>query len=110
MSERFRKGAIGAVMDEYERAASELISLVEEIPEEDFVRIVDSNTKDDDCRSVQTIISHVVSSGYSYADYLRELFSILSARPLRRLLSRQEFLGQFDAMLKYTAHTLEERW
>ena len=97
-------------MDEYERAASELKSLIEKIPEEDFVRVVDSKTKDDDCRSVQTIISHVVNAGYGYADYLREFFSILSARPVRRLRSRQEFLERFDAMLQYTAETLGKRW
>jgi len=97
-------------MDEYERAASDLVRLIERIPEEDFVRVVDSQTKDDDCRSVQTVMSHVVRAGYGYADYIREQFSIPSSRPQPRLLSRRESLEQLGAALRYTAETLEGRW
>jgi uncharacterized damage-inducible protein DinB len=110
MRKAYRKGPVGALMDEYERAATELKRLVEQIPEGDFVRVVDSQTKDDNCRSVQTIMSHVVSAGYSHADYIRELFSIPSTRPARELLSYQESLEQLEVVLGYTAETLEGRW
>ena len=110
MKKTYRSGAIGALMDEYERAASELRRLVEQIPEDDFARVVDSQTKDDDCRSVQTIMSHVVRAGYGYADYIREQFSMASNRPQNTLLSRQESLEQLDAALRYTVQTLEGRW
>ncbi len=110
MRETYRDGAMGALMDEYERAAADLVRLIERIPEGEFVRVVDSQTKDEDCRSVQTIMSHVVRSGYGYADYIREQFSIASTRPQPRLLSRQESLEQLDAALRYTAETLEGRW
>lgn len=110
MREFYRNGAVGALMDEYERAASELTRLVEHIPDEDFTRIVDSQTEDDDCRSVQTIISHVVESGYSFADYLGEQFSIGSTRPQPELLSRRESLEQLEAALRYTAEILDGRW
>jgi uncharacterized damage-inducible protein DinB len=108
--ESYRSGAIGALMDEYERAAEELKCLIEQIPEDDFVRIVDSETKDDDCRSVQTIMSHVVRAEYGYADYIREQFSMASTRPQSKLLSRQESLEQLYAGLRYTAQTLEGKW
>ena len=110
MRETYRSGAIGALMDEYERAASELVRLVERIPDGDFVRVVDSQTKDEDCRSVQTIMSHVVRASYGYADYIREQFSIASNRPQPKLLSRNEALVQLDAALRYSAETLEGRW
>jgi uncharacterized damage-inducible protein DinB len=110
MRKSYRSGAIGALMDEYERAASELSSLIERIPEDEFVRVVDAQTKDDDCRSVQTIMSHVVRAGYGYADYIREQFAIASTRPENKLLSRQESLEQLDAALLYTVQTLEGRW
>ena len=97
-------------MDEYERAASELVRLIERIPEDDFVRVVDSQTEDEDCRSVQTIMSHVVRSMYGYADYIREQFSIASTRPQPKLLSRQESLELLDAALHYTVQTLDGRW
>lgn len=110
MRKTYRSGAVGALMDEYERAAAELARLIERIPEDDFVRIVDSQTKDDDCRSVQTIMSHVVRAAYGYADYIREQFAIASARPENKLLSRQESLEQLDAALLYTVQTLEGKW
>src|SRR4051812_20763189 len=106
----YRNGAIGALMDEYERAAAELARLVEQIPDDDFVRIVDSQTKDEDCRSAQTIMSHVVRSGYGYADYIRDQLFIPSTRPEPRLLSRQEALEQLEAALRYTIETLDGRW
>jgi uncharacterized damage-inducible protein DinB len=110
MRTSYRNGAIGALMDEYERAAAELTRLIEQIPEDDFVRIVDSQTKDEDCRSVQAIMSHVVRAGYGYADYIREQLSIASTRPQPKLLSRQESLAQLEAALRYTIETLEGRW
>ena len=51
MKKAYRKGAIGALMDEYERAASELRRLVEQIPDDEFVRIVDPQTGDENCCS-----------------------------------------------------------
>lgn len=110
MREFYRSGAIGALMDEYERAAEDLARLVRQIPEDDFVRVVDAQTKDEDCRSVQTIMSHVVRAGYGYADYIREQFSLASTRPQARLLSRQESLEELEAALRYTAQTLDGRW
>ncbi|HYX71302.1 MAG TPA: DinB family protein [Nitrososphaera sp.] len=110
MRKTYRSGAIGALMDVYERAASELSRLIQQIPDDDFVKVVDSQTKDEDCRSVQTIMSHVVRAAYGYADYIREQLSIASTRPQPKLLSRQESLEQLEAALQYTIQTLEGRW
>jgi uncharacterized damage-inducible protein DinB len=110
MRETYRSGAVGALMDEYERAASELARLVERIPDDDFTRVVDSQTEDEDCRSAQTIMSHVVGAAYGYADYLREQLSVESTRPPRRLLSRRESLEGLQAALRYTVETLDGRW
>jgi hypothetical protein len=94
------------MMDEYERAASELRSLVEQIPEDEFVRIVDPQTSDENCRSIQTIMAHVVSAGYGYADRIRWSFSIPTTSPSKRLLSREETVTQLVSMLEYTL----KRW
>ena len=70
MKKTYRKGGVGAMMDEYERAAAELKNVLSSVSEEQFNRIVDTETKDDDCRSIQTIMGHVVNAGYGYADYI----------------------------------------
>ena len=54
-------GAIGAILDEYEKSVEELKEVICTITQEDLVQIVDQATKDEDCRSIQTILSHVVS-------------------------------------------------
>src|ERR1044071_2596102 len=95
MRKTYRKGAVGALMDEYERAASDLKLLIEQISDDDFSLILDTQTKDEDCRSVQTIITHVISAGYHYADYIRKPFGISAATPSRRLLSRIEAEAQY---------------
>jgi len=105
-----RKGGIGAVMDEYERAAADLKNLIGKISETDFVKIVDSVTQDDDCRSVQTIISHVINSGFGYANYIRDWFAIPKSSPERRLISQIEFSNELDKMLAYTSETLQDKW
>ena len=110
MRESYREGAVGALMDEYERAVWELRRLVGRMNEEDLARVVDPETRDDDCRSAQTVVSHVVNSGYGYADLLRKLFAVPSTRPPRALLSRGESLEQLDAILTYMAETLDGRW
>jgi hypothetical protein len=110
MQKNYRKGGIGAVMDEYERASADLKHLVGSISETDFVKIVDTETKDDDCRSVQTIVSHVTNSGFGYANYIRDWFGIPKSSPERKLLTQEEFLVRFDKMLAYTAETLQDKW
>jgi uncharacterized damage-inducible protein DinB len=110
MRESYREGAIGALMDEYERAVWELRRLLERMAEDDVVRVVDCTTEDEACRSVQTIVSHVVNAGYGYADLLRKEFATPSTRPPKALLSHRELLEQLDAILVYTAETLEGRW
>jgi uncharacterized damage-inducible protein DinB len=64
----------------------------------------------ENCRSVQTMMSHVVSAGYTYADYIRGAFSVATNRPARRLLSHAEALQAFDAMLAYTIESLDGQW
>ena len=110
MKKKYRKGAIGALMDEYERAAEELKDLVSNIAETDFVKIIDAKTNDDDCRSVQTIISHVINSGFGYANYIRDWFAIPKSSPERRLILQKDFSIELDKMLAYTSETLQDKW
>lgn len=110
--EEYRKGAVGALMDEYERAASELKSLVESVGAADYERLADAETKDADCHSIQTIMNHVVHAGYGYANAIRRKFS-MPFEPLgdeRRQISKAEIGNEIDKFLAYTVETLDGRW
>jgi uncharacterized damage-inducible protein DinB len=81
MAKVYRKGAIGALLDEYERAIAELIKVIEVIPDNLLITVADPYTNDDNCRSVQTILSHVVHAGYGYATSIHNLKGHNMARP-----------------------------
>ena len=97
-------------MDEYERAAEELTQLLGRLSEAEFEVVHDRQTEDEECRSVQTVVNHVVRAGYGYANYLRAVFSAPSSRTEVPLGTRTESLQQLEAMLAYTVATLDGRW
>jgi hypothetical protein len=110
MATTYRKGAIGALMDEYERAGADLLRVVATLDDAAYERIRDPQTTDEHCRSIQTIVSHVVNSGYGYADYIRTVFGMATDRPPYLLLSPRDFPEKFAAMVRYTEATLEGKW
>jgi len=57
MTKEYRTGPVGALMDEYERATDELKNVIKTVSKDDFVKIVDPDTSDPDCRSMQTIMN-----------------------------------------------------
>lgn len=65
-------GAVGALLDEYERAIHHLIQVIDPIPPDLLIKIIDHDTEDLDCRSIQTILTHVVESGYTYVIEIRK--------------------------------------
>lgn len=70
---RFRdNGAIGALLDEYEKALNEVCEILDTLTPLELTTIVDYDTKDEDCRSIQTILSHLISSGYTYVAEIRK--------------------------------------
>ena len=111
MTRSFRPGAVGALMDEYERAAEDLAGVLGRLDEEAFSRLRDRETSDEDCRSIQTVMRHVARSAYGYADYLRSAFSIPSERPEVPLSAAPaEAADRLREALRYTEATLEGRW
>jgi len=110
MPKTYRKGAVGALMDEYERAIAELARLVLGLTDSEFEALRDRQTQDDDCRSIQTVVHHVVRAGYGYASYIRLALGAAFDRPEIKLGSRAESVEQLAAMRSYTEATLAGRW
>jgi len=73
MSKIYRQGSVGALLDEYERAIADLQQTIADISDEELITIADSETSNPKCKSVQTVLSHVVSSGYGDAVDIRQL-------------------------------------
>jgi len=110
MKKIYRKGAIGALMDEYERAVIELKGILQKISEDEFVRSRDTKTQNEDCRSIQTIAGHVVRSGHFYADNIRKKFAMPPTELTQVNFKRGEAINELDNLIEYTAQTLEKHW
>jgi uncharacterized damage-inducible protein DinB len=110
MQRNFRPGGVGAMMDELERAMEELLRSIESLQKEEYEKIRDHMTNDENCRSIQTILSHVISAGYGYANYIRASFSMPVVPYVKRQLSLGEVPLRAREMLDFTASTLDGKW
>ncbi len=96
--------AIEAILDEYERAVTELKKAITSISHNELVSIVDDKTNDSDCISIQTILTHVVKSGYCYVIEIRKFLGEQIDFVERKILeSNEQYQNELDKMLRYSA-------
>ena len=103
--EDYRKGAVGSLMDEYEKAAFELKSVLQNVGVEDYSRIVEGESEH--CCSIQIIMNHVVRAGYGYSKYIRDALSMNALPVENKEIPQTEISDEIDKMLAYTAEIFE---
>jgi len=109
MTINYRQGAIGALLDEYERALADLKKVIAEIPDHALAVIVDPQTNDDNCRSIQTVLSHVVHSGFGYATSISNLKGHNKIRPEKVFhMTVAEYLIDLDGVFDLTEKVFGE--
>lgn len=102
-------GAQGALLDEYEKSIDELIQLVMTIEPEELTTIVDYKTDDEDCRSIQTILSHVVKAGYTYVVEIRKhLGENIDYRSNVILNSTEAYVASLKEMFEFNIQLFKE--
>jgi uncharacterized damage-inducible protein DinB len=74
-------GASKALLHEYNKVIAELIHVVSPLTNSELVLVVDTNTTDPNCQSIQTILSHVIHSGYTYTTYIENHLGLKTQRP-----------------------------
>ncbi|MBC7874478.1 MAG: DinB family protein, partial [Ferruginibacter sp.] len=108
-SKTYRQGAIGALLDEYERAISDLKKVIELIPDNLLPVVFNPYTTDANCRSVQSILSHVISSGYGYATSIHNLKGNNIERPVKTSHSTsKEYLQDLAHLFIFTENVFKE--
>lgn len=111
MNQTDRAGPLGALMDEYERATRELAGIVAPLSGADLDLVRDPETDDEDCRSIRTVMHHVVRAGYGYADRIRKAFGEEIRRPvIEHAASGAVVAEQLERMLAHTEATFDGRW
>jgi len=103
----FRIGNIGALMDEYERASIDLRKLILSFSQEEFEKILDDKTNDEDCRSIQTIMNHVVAAGYRYLNQINVFLKQEQITPNFQVTSPLSAIKEFDKMLSFTSEAVK---
>jgi uncharacterized damage-inducible protein DinB len=102
-------GAVGAILDEYEKAISELKDVIRSITDKELLSVADNDTIDVDCRSIQTILTHVIRAGYGYAKQIRLSSGenvVFTQGDL--LVTTDEYILGLDAMFQYTEHVFQD--
>ena len=95
-------GAIGALLDEYEKSIEEFKEVIKDVTSKELIQIVDSETKDEDCKSIQTILTHVVRAGYTYVIEIRKwLGEDIVYKEKEQLNSVSEYNKALDTMFAY---------
>lgn len=95
-------GAVGALLDEYEKAINELQNLIGKITQAELTLILDENTNDPQCKSFQSILSHVISAGYYYATETRNFLGEQNEFRKNVLLDTlQEYQKEINEMFNY---------
>lgn len=95
-------GSVKALLDEYKKAINELIAIIKPLNEKSLSMIVDSNTKDPDCKSIQTILSHIVCSGYGYTIYIENSIGANKPRLERQTFNNvNQYIDQLNSMFEY---------
>lgn len=109
MKRTYREGAIGALTDEYEKALEELTVLLMKIPDNKFTEVYNKEV-DKDFQSIKNIVSHVIRSGYGYANYIRKRFRDNYVVPGIKIIKTEDGISELNNMFEYTVETFEDKW
>jgi len=108
MADKDKRTAVEALLSEYRNVVVALQKVIANVSYANLTTVVDSTTTDTNCQSIQTILTHVVSSGYSYAGYIRKLKKITDNRPGKvSKMSAADYLTDLDDLIAYTVATFE---
>jgi len=110
MKNQFRNnGAIGALLDEYEKTIIELQDVISSVSKEELVIVADEITEDPECKSIQTVLTHVISSGYYYAIVIRNfLGESINYKEKIFLNSVEEYSTELQKMFQYNVQLFED--
>lgn len=106
MIKKTNQNAVHALLAEYKKAINELQSVIQNISESNLVFVIDNETQNPDCKSIQTVLSHIISSGYAYCVYIQNSKNINSIRPEKvNRTSVVDYTKDLDDVLEFTYNT-----
>ncbi|MGK2861529.1 MAG: DinB family protein [Chitinophagaceae bacterium] len=109
MTKIYRQGAVGALLDIYEEAIAHLKKMIEDFPDDELTIIINPNTTDENCKSLQAILSHVVHAGFGYATSIHNLTGHNLERPSKTFhLTIQKYSEDLNRVFAFTETIFKE--
>lgn len=99
-----------ALLEEYEKVTKEFYSVIKGLSNQEFVKIRDTKTNDNDCKSIQTVANHVVQSGYTYANYFNSVSKRAWFEYEKEIDDPKIVISELKKMLIYTENSFEGIW
>ena len=92
-----------ALLDVYRKALNELITLITPLSDAQLCAIADPHTPDPDCVSIQSILRHIVQSGYGYTVFVEHAVGQHDAqRPEPQTVqSAKQYVSKLNSMFIY---------
>ncbi|PKB18209.1 DinB family protein [Flavobacterium sp. 5] len=98
-----RQDAVGALLDIYEQMILDLKKVIEDIPDNVLPIVFNQHTTNEDCKSIQAILSHVVNAGYGYATSINNIKGHTIKQPDKTFRNTiKEYLIDLDNVFAFT--------
>jgi len=109
MPTTYRRGGLGSLQYEYERATRDLLALLERISDEEY--LAPRPEEVDFLQSIQLVMYHVVRSAYGYANKIRKTIGVevTSDKP-EQPFARLEAITNLYKAMEYSAASFEGKW
>jgi uncharacterized damage-inducible protein DinB len=96
-------GTVKALLDEYKKAIDELIAVVKPLSSNEIMLIRDDRTTDTNCRSIQTILTHVIYAGEGYITYIENHAGFKKERPPKIFFENVDpYIEELNRMFEYS--------
>jgi len=92
-------GTIKALLDEYKKAIDELIGIIQPLSNQDVLVMRDEKTANENCRSIQTVLTHVVYAGYGYTNFIGNRYGNKKERRPKQLFNdAKDYINELNGM------------
>jgi uncharacterized damage-inducible protein DinB len=95
-------GSVKGLLAEYKKAINELINSIAPLSVDQLSLIADTDTKDIDCKSIQTVLTHVVFSGFIYTIEIERSIGLKKSYPDKTVFKNaDQYIEQLNLMFNY---------
>lgn len=108
MDQENNRHAVEALLAEYKNVVIAFQKVIANLSFPNLSTVVDSSTAIANEQSIQSILTNVISSGYTYSGYIRKLKKIPDNRPGKMTkMSATEYYSDLNDLIAYTDQTFQ---